>query len=68
VKKVRRPSEDEMRSEYRPEDLGEGVRGKYYKEYIKGTNFVLLSPDAAATCPRADAINEALPRGGSDGK
>jgi len=36
---------EEMRKEYRREDLGAGVRGKYHKEYNKGTNLVLLSPD-----------------------
>ncbi len=29
---------DEMRAEY---DFSGGVRGKFYKEYMKGTNVVL---------------------------
>ena len=60
MKKVDVPPEGEMRPEYRREDLGKGVRGKYYKEYTKGTNLVLLSPDVAAAFPTADAVNEAL--------
>lgn len=32
---------EDMRKEYRREDLGIGVRGKYYDEYRKGTNLVL---------------------------
>ncbi len=60
MKKVDIRSEGEMRPEYRREDLGKGVRGKYYKEYTKGTNLVLLSPDVAAAFPTADAVNEAL--------
>jgi hypothetical protein len=60
MKKVDAPSEGEMRPEYRREDLGKGVRGKFYKEYMKGTNLVLLSPDVAAAFPTADAVNEAL--------
>lgn len=28
-------TEEEFRSEYRREDLGKGVRGKYYETYIK---------------------------------
>jgi len=51
---------DELRSEYKREDLGEGVRGKYFKEYRKGTNLVLLSPDVARVFPTDEAVNEAL--------
>jgi hypothetical protein len=60
MKKADLTPEGEMRPEYRREDLGKGVRGKYYKEYTKGTNLVLLSPDVAAAFPTADAVNEAL--------
>ena len=38
---------DEIRSAYKREDLGAGVRGKYLESYHKGTNPVLLSPDVA---------------------
>jgi hypothetical protein len=51
---------DELRKEYRREDLGSGVRGKYYREYIKGTNLVLLRPEVAKAFPTADAVNDAL--------
>jgi len=51
---------EEMRKEYRREDLGIGVRGKYYEEYKKGTNLVLLSPDVAAAFPDEDSVNSAL--------
>ena len=51
---------EDMRKEYRREDLGVGVRGKYYKEYSKGTNLVLLSPDVAAAFPDEDSVNTAL--------
>jgi hypothetical protein len=36
---------DELRSEYKREDIGEGARGKYHEEHFKGINLVLLSPD-----------------------
>lgn len=49
-----------MRKQYKREDLGKGVRGKYYAAYSKGTNLVLLSPDVAAAFPTAEAVNEAL--------
>lgn len=51
---------DELRPEYKREDLGEGVRGKYFQEYRKGTNLVLLSPDVARVFPTDEAVNEAL--------
>jgi hypothetical protein len=50
----------ELRPEYRPEDLGEGVRGKYFEAYQKGSNLVLLSPDVAKVFPTEDLVNEAL--------
>jgi hypothetical protein len=51
---------DELRPEYRREDLGQGVRGKYFYAYQKGTNLVLLSPDVAKVFPTEEAVNEAL--------
>ena len=51
---------DELRSEYKREELGVGVRGKYFDEYNKGTNLVLLSPDVAKAFPTEDAVNQAL--------
>lgn len=51
---------DELRPEYRREDLGKGVRGKYFESYQKGTNLVLISPDVAKAFPTEKAVNEAL--------
>ena len=51
---------DEMRKEYKREDLGKGTRGKYFAEYKKGTNLVLLSPDVAAAFPDDASVNDAL--------
>ena len=51
---------DELRKEYRSEDLGRGVRGKYYRDYTKGTNLVLLRPEIAQAFPTAEAVNDAL--------
>lgn len=51
---------DELRPEYRREDLGQGVRGKYFESYQKGTNLVLLSPEVAKAFPTEKAVNEAL--------
>ena len=38
----------DMRPEY---DFAGGVRGKFYKEYMRGTNVVLLDPDVAEVFP-----------------
>ena len=51
---------DELRPGYHREDLGPGVRGKYFESYRKGTNLVLLSPDVAKAFPTQDAVNDAL--------
>ncbi len=50
-------AQDEMRPEY---DLRGGVRGKYYKQYMEGTNVVLLDPDVAAVFRDSDSVNQAL--------
>jgi hypothetical protein len=50
----------EMRPEYRRDELGPGVRGKYLDAYRSGTNLILLSPDVAKVFPTEDAVNEAL--------
>ncbi len=51
---------DEMRAEYRREDLGKGVRGKYAARYAAGTNLVLLDDKVAKAFPTAEAVNSAL--------
>ena len=47
----------EMRPEY---DLRGGVRGKFFAEYQKGTNVVLLDPDVAREFRNSEAVNRAL--------
>jgi hypothetical protein len=51
---------DELRPEYRREDLGQGIRGKYFESYRKGSNLVLLSPDVAKVFSTEEAVNEVL--------
>ena len=51
---------DELRPEYKRDDLGVGVRGKYFESYNKGTNLVLLSPDVAKVFTTEEEVNEAL--------
>lgn len=49
--------EEDMRPEY---DIRGGTRGKYYKEYARGTNVVLLDPDVAAVFGDSESVNQAL--------
>jgi hypothetical protein len=51
---------EEMRAEYRRENLGKGVRGKHYADYQKGSNLVLLKPEMAKIFPTNEAVNAAL--------
>lgn len=60
MRRVEPDLKDELRPEYRREELGKGVRGKHLASYRKGTNLVLLQPDVARAFPTADAVNEAL--------
>lgn len=53
-------SHDEMRPHYKREDLGVGVRGKYYAEYQTSHNLVRLKPEVAQAFPSEEAVNEAL--------
>ena len=57
---MKRVKSDELRPEYRREDLGPGVRGKYLEASRSATNLVLLSPDVAKVFPTEEAVNEAL--------
>ena len=57
---MKKAKSEELRPEYRREDLGPGIRGKYFESYQKGTNLVLLSPDVAKAFPTEEAVNDAL--------
>jgi hypothetical protein len=48
---------DEMREHY---DFSGGVRGKFYDEYQKGTNVILLDPDVAEVFHDSETVNQAL--------
>ena len=60
MKKDKPVDSDELRPEYRREDLGKGVRGKYHDACQQGTNLVLLRPEVAKAFPTSEAVNEAL--------
>jgi uncharacterized DUF497 family protein len=59
MKKAKTSERDTLRPEYRRKDLGKGVRGKYLKQFTRGTND-LLSPDLAKAFPTTESVNSAL--------
>jgi hypothetical protein len=60
MKKAEDELDDEMRPEYKRSDLGEGVRGKYYKMYREGTNLAKLDRDVREAFPTDEEVNAAL--------
>jgi uncharacterized DUF497 family protein len=61
MKKVSsRVSVDDLRKEYDLSSLKSGVRGKYYRKAMEGTNLVLLDPDTAEVFPDSESVNRAL--------
>lgn len=57
---MKKTSRDELRPEYDFSAMKGGVKGKYAKEYAKGTNLVLLEKDIAEFFPDAKSVNDAL--------
>ena len=56
---MKKPSDD-LRKEYNLSELGPGVRGKYYKQAMAGTNLVLIEPELAQVFPDTESVNRAL--------
>ncbi|MEQ1531819.1 MAG: hypothetical protein ABL925_21115 [Methylococcales bacterium] len=51
---------DELLDEYDFSTMGNGVRGKYAKQYHQGVKLIMLEPDVAKIFPDAKSVNEAL--------
>jgi len=51
---------EQMRPEYQENDLGVGMRGKFFEAYNESHNLVLLEPEVAQAFPTEEAVNEAL--------
>lgn len=51
---------DDLRPEYDLAQLKGGVRGKYYRRALAGTNVVLIEPDLSVLFPTSEAVNRAL--------
>ncbi|MFM7885154.1 MAG: hypothetical protein ACKPCM_00310 [Pseudanabaena sp.] len=48
---------DEMQSEY---DFSDGIRGKYYQDYMRSSNVIILDPDVAEIFRDSASVNDAL--------
>jgi hypothetical protein len=60
MKKNERSKNGDMQPEYDFSAMKNGTRGKYYQQYRKGTNVVLLEPDVAEAFPSENAVNKTL--------
>ncbi len=52
--------DDDLRPEYDLAKLKGGVRGKYYRRVVAGTNLMLIEPELAEVFGDAEAVNRAL--------
>jgi len=52
--------DDDLRPEYDLSQLKGGVRGKYYRQAMAGTNLMLIEPELAEVFPDAESVNRAL--------
>lgn len=55
-----RRTQEELRPEYDLAALKGGVRGKYFRSAMAGSNVVLIDPDLVAVFPDAASVNRAL--------
>lgn len=52
--------ENDLRPEYDLARLKGGVRGKYYRQAMAGTNLVLIERELAEVFPDTESVNRAL--------
>lgn len=52
--------DDDLCPEYDLSQLKGGVRGKYYRQAVAGTNLMLIEPELANVFPDSEAVNRAL--------
>lgn len=60
MKKPSTNKDDQDIPEYKREQLGVGVRGKHYKQFMQGSNVVVLQPEIQKAFPTSEAVNKAL--------
>lgn len=59
-RQLAKSSDDSLRKQYDLSQLKGGVRGKYYRRAVEGTNLVLIEPDLTELFPDSDGVNRAL--------
>jgi hypothetical protein len=59
-KRSTKPAEPADIPELTREQLGRGVRGKYVKKFVEGSNVVVLRPELQKAFPTSQAVNDAL--------
>ncbi|MEK7408675.1 MAG: hypothetical protein AAB225_26715 [Acidobacteriota bacterium] len=52
--------DDDLRPEYDLSQLKGGVRGKYYRQAVAGTNLMLIEPELANVFRDSESVNRAL--------
>jgi hypothetical protein len=52
--------DDDLRPEYDLSQLKGGVRGKYYRQAVAGTNLMLIEPELAKVFRDSESVNRAL--------
>ena len=60
MKKPKKRTSAQLRSEYRRSDFPALVRGKYVARLRANSNVVILEPEIAELFPNAEAVNAAL--------
>ena len=60
MKKASTKMADQDIPELKRDQLGKGVRGKYLKHFIQGSNVVVLQPEISKAFPTSEAVNKAL--------
>ena len=60
MKKGSTPKDDLDIPEFKREQLGAGVRGKYFQRVMRGSNIIVLNPEIQKVFPTSEAVNKAL--------
>lgn len=60
MKKASTKMADQDIPELKRDELGKGVRGKYLKHFMQGSNVVVLQPEIQKAFPTSEAVNRAL--------
>ena len=60
MKRASMKTADQDIPELKREQLGKGIRGKYLKPFLQGSNVVVLKPEIQKAFPTSEAVNKAL--------